>query len=313
MRIDDQSLWLFADGMARCLAAGLPVQRALELSQAGRRSKALTELIRVARQRCDQGMSVSESLEPGQRLLPHYFLPVIRAGETAGRLIEALELLHQHIRRVAPSVRLVRITWLYPLICVVSGWIIRIGIFLYFGRTAAAMHFFWSSFGITSLLVLAGWLLLRLRAVKTGVDSLLLQLPVVREAQLGLDLALYFSTFRLAYEAGGLSVVIMFDLALDTIRNSVIRRDWLKARQVLAEQGSFADAFGQLTLLENRFKGMIATGSISGQLDQSLTQLVSLVTQHLDFTLQAFNNVFQRLVSLTVALSIAETLMICML
>jgi len=186
MNIDNRTLSLFADGMARCLAAGLPPRRALELSRFDRRSKAMAELIRVARQRCDQGMSVAEALEPGRKVLPYYFLPVIRAGEAGGRLVEAFQLLYQHCQRIAPSVRLVRKTWLYPLILVMFGWIIRIGIFLYFGRPAAAAHFFWSSFGAGSLLVLAGWLLLKLASVKAGIDRLLLQLPVVRETELGL-------------------------------------------------------------------------------------------------------------------------------
>lgn len=311
MKIDNQSLSLFADGMARCLASGLPPAKALELSRFDRRSKALAELIRVARQRCDQGLPVSEALEPGRKFLPHYFLPVIRAGEAGGKLIEAFQLLYQHCRRVAPSERLVRNTWLYPLILVTFGWVVRIGIFLYFGRTTMAWHFFLSSFGIGGLLGLAVWLALKHPAVKTAIDSLLLQLPVIREAELGLGTTLFFSTFRLVYEAGGLGVVTMFDLASDTIRNSAIRRDWLRARPILEEHGTIGDAFGRLTLLEDSYKGLIATGAESGKLDQTLNQIVNSATTQLEFVLQSFNNIFQRAVTLTVAMSIVETLAIC--
>lgn len=313
MKVDNQTLSLFADGMARCLGAGLPPQRALELSRFGEHSKTLAELICVARQRCEQGTSVAEALEPGRKVLPHYFLPVIRAGEAGGRLVEAFQLLHQHCRRIGPSVRLVRNTWLYPVVLVVFGWIVRIGIYLYFGKFAAAAYFFWWSFGVGSLLVLAGRFLLKLPAVKTGVDSLLLQIPIIREAELGMGIVLFFSTFRFAYEAGGLGVTVMFDLAYQTIRNSAMRRDWLRTRRVLEQNGTFAEAFGQLTLLEDRFKGLIATGSISGKLDQTLNQLVATVTQQLEFTLQTFNNVFQRIVAFTVAMGIVETLTICLL
>jgi type II secretory pathway component PulF len=138
-----------------------------------------------------------------------------------------------------------------------------------------------------------------------------LQIPVIREAELGLGTVLFFSTFRLAYETGGLAVITMFDLASDTIRNSAIRRDWSRARPVLEERGTFADAFGRLALLEEPFKGLIATGAASGRLDQALTQLVASVTQQLEFTLQTFNNIFQRVVTFCVAMSIVETLTIC--
>ncbi len=311
MKINSQTLSLFAGGMATCLSAGLPPARALELNRFESQSKALGKLVDAARQRCGQGMSVAEALEPGWKELPYYFLPVLQAGEAGGRVVEAFQLLSQHSHRIAPSVRLVRNTWLYPLILVVFGWVVRLGIFLYFGRYAAAAHFFWSSFGAGSLLVLAGWLLLKLRRVKESVDSLRLQLPVVREAELSLEKVLFFSTFRLSYEAGGLGVVPMFDLALATVRNSAVRRDCLRAREVLEQHGSFADAFGRLNLLEDRFKGLIATGAAGGKLDQSLTQLVTAVSEQLELTLQAFNNVFQRIVAFCVAMSIVETIAIC--
>jgi type II secretory pathway component PulF len=311
MKIPSQTLSLFADGMATCLNAGLPPGRALELNRFEKQSRALGKLVDAARQRCGQGMPLSEALEPGRKVLPHYFLPVLRAGEAGGRLVEAFQLLSRHSRRIAPSVRLVRNTWLYPLILVVFGWIIRIGVFLYFGKPAAAWHFFLGSFGICSLLVLAGWLLLKRREMKEAVDSLLLQIPVVREAELGLGKALFFAAFRLTYEAGGLGVVTLFDLASETIRNSAMRQDWLKARPVLEQNGAFEDAFGQLTLLEDRFKGLIATGSISGRLDQMLDKLVVLVTEQLEFTLQAFNNIFQHIVAFSVAMSIVETIAVC--
>jgi len=313
VKIDSQTLSLFADGMATCLSAGLPPGRALELNRFESQSKALGRLVDAARQRCEQGMPLSEALEPGRKLLPHYFLPVLRAGEAGGRLVEAFQLLSRQSRRISPSVRLVRNTWFYPLILVCFGWVVRIGFFLYFGKTAFAWHFFLGSFGAGSLLVLAGWLLLKRREVKDAVDSLLLQIPVVREAELGLGKVLFFSAFRLAYEAGGLHVVTMFDLAFQTVRNSAIRRDLSKARAVLDQNGTFEDAFGQLTLLEDRFKGLIATGSMSGRLDEMLDKLVALVSEQLEFTLQAFNNVFQRIVAFCVAMSIVETITICTL
>ena len=313
MKIDNQTLRLFANSMATCLSSGLTPKRSLELSAAGTQSKALREVIRVALGRCDQGMAISEVLEPGVRVFPYFFLPVIRAGETSGRLVEAFQLLDHHCRRIGPSMRLVRNTWLYPLVCIVFGWIIRTGIFVYFGRYDAAWHFVCATFGTGSLLVLLGWLLFKIQPVKRVVDLVLLQIPLVRETELRLAVVLFFATFRLAYEAGGLGVVVMFDLAWQTVRNDAIRRDLLKARQILAQNGTFGDAFGKSALLEDDLKELINTGSISGKLDRSLTQIVETATLQLEMTLWTFNQFFQRLVAFSVAMSIVETVLICIL
>ena len=313
MKIDLPTLQLFANSMATCLASGLPPRRALELSGVGTRSQPLQEVIRVALKRCDQGMTISETLEPGARFFPHYFLPVIRAGEAGGRLVEAFQLLDRHCHRTAPSMKLVRETWLYPLICVVFGWIIRTGIFVYFGRYDTAWHFVCATFGTGSLLALSGWLLFKLQPVKRAVDLVRLQLPLLRETEIRLAVVLFFATFRLAYEAGGLGVVAMFDLAWRTVRNGAIRQDLLKVRQILADHGTFGEAFGESALLEDDIKGMINTGSLSGQLDRSLAEIVETATWRLELTLRTFNQFFQRAVTLTVALSIVETVLICLL
>jgi len=313
MKIDNQTLRLFANSMATCLSSGLTPKRSLELSGAGTQSKALRTVVRVALDRCDQGMAISEALEPGARAFPHFFLPVIRAGEAGGRFVEAFQLLDHQCRLIGPSVKLVRNTWLFPLICIVFGWIIRTGILVYFGRYDAARHFVCATFGTGSLLVLLGWLLFKVQPVKSMVDLVLLQIPLIRETELGLAVVLFFATFRLVYEAGGLGVVVMFDLAWQTVRNDAIRQDLLKARQILAENGTFEDAFGKPALLEDDLKGQINTGSISGKLDRSLTQIVETATQQLETTLRIFNQFFQRLVAITVAMSIVETVLICIL
>ena len=164
-----------------------------------------------------------------------------------------------------------------------------------------------------SLLVLSGWLLFKLQPVKRAVDLVRLQLPLLRETELRLAVVLFFATFRLAYEAGGLGAVVMFDLAWRTVRNDAIRQDLLKVRQILTENGTFGEAFGESALLEDDIKGMINTGSLSGQLDRSLAEIVETATWQLELTLRTFNQFFQRAVTLTVALSIVETVLICLL
>ena len=147
--------------------------------------------------------------------------------------------------------------------------------------------------------------------MKRAVDLVRLQLPLLRETEIRLAVVLFFTTFRLAYEAGGLGVVAMFDLAWRTVRNDAIRQDLLKVRQILADHGTFGEAFGESALLEDDIKGMINTGSLSGQLDRTLTKIVETATQQLEMTLEIFNRFFQRLVVLLVVMSIIETLFIC--
>lgn len=299
--------------MAACLDSGLTPRRSLEVAGAKSHSQKLREIAGMALNRCDQGMPLSEALAPAARVFPYYFLPVIRAGEAGGRLVEAFRLLERHCRRTEPTLKLLRNTWLYPLLIIVFGWILRTAIFIYFGKDAAAWAFLGHVLCTALLGALLAWILFKFSPVKWVVDRVLLQIPFLRQIEIRLAVILFFSTFRLAYEAGGLGVVTMLELASKTVRNSAIRQDLLKARPILEQNGTFGDAFGTPTLLDDDIKALINTGSISGKLDQCLAKIVEKATHQIEVQLNLLNQFLQRVVAFCVAMSIVETILVCIL
>jgi type II secretory pathway component PulF len=82
---------------------------------------------------------------------------------------------------------------------------------------------------------------------------------------------------------------------------------------VLEQHGTFGDAFEESDLLTDDLKGLIRTGSLSGQLDQSLAQIVARAAWQLELSLQTFNQLFQRVVVFCVAMAIVETVLMCVL
>ncbi len=312
MSIDHPTLKLFAGSMATCLAAGLPASRALELSGTRTPSRRLRAIVDAAAKHCAEGLTISEALAPAAKNFPRHFLPVIHAGEISGRQAEAFLLLSQHCRRIGSALQAVRNAWLYPVICVVFGWIVREGIYVYFGKYAAAWQFAETTFGPALLLVLAGWWLRNLPPVKKAFDFIRMQIPFLRETEIRQGLVLFFSTFQMVCEAGGLDMVYMFDLALATVGNDALRQDLLKARPILAAHGTVGDAFNEPEMIEDDAKNMITTGSLTGQLDQSLAWIVQQAAWRLEISLQVFNRIFQRLVVFSVAMSIVETLLVCL-
>jgi type II secretory pathway component PulF len=311
-KIRFEQLSRFADSMATCLSSGLSPEKALRLSGAMVESASFQRMIADAARACDQGLTVSEALRAGGRFFPHFFLPLIAAGELSGRQVEAFALVHEHCQRLKPTLAVVRKTWLYPLVCTLFGWTVRTGLFLGFGRYDAAWYFVADTFLNGLVIVSAGWFLLQIRPVREAVDRALLHLPLVREVEIRLSMALFFATFRLLYSTGGLGVTAIFDHALGTVRNSAVRRDLLRSRMILENNGGFDDAFLEPMLLEPGVKGILATSAVAGQLDAGLDKVVTIATDQLELALNVFNQFFLRLLTLTVGMSIAETLWICL-
>jgi type II secretory pathway component PulF len=311
VKIGLDALSRFAFCMATCLRTALPPQRALELSATTVQSRALGHAVRAAIRAVERGERIADALQTHARCFPGFVLPVIRAGELSGRQVEAFQLIYEHSERLKLPMTVVRNTWLYPLVCVVVGWIIRLGLFLGFGMYGMAWQFALDTFGSLALLTVMTYLLLQIPVVKQGVDRLLLQLPLVRETLIRHSVVLFFATFKLAYEAGGSAVTTLFDIALATVGNSAVRRDLHRARDVLEANGGFEDAFQEPALLEDSIKSSIAAGALSGHLVSTLAQIVKTESMELEISLDKFNRIFQRLVAFGVAMSIVGTFLMC--
>jgi type II secretory pathway component PulF len=298
--------------MARSLLSGLSPQKSLLLSAGVVPSKRFQSIIAKAAASCNQGLSISEALRPDGRFFPHFFLPLISSGELGGRQAEAFRLVREHCLRLKPALVAVRKTWLYPLVCVLFGWTVRAGLFLGFGLYHQAWLFVCDTFFTSALIVAVAWVLLQVRLIKEVLDYVKVELPMIREVEIRMSVALFFSAFRLLYSAGGLGVLTMFDHALETVRNSAVRRDLLKARHVLERNGGFDEAFNEPVLVESRLSGIIATSAMAGQLNSGLDKVVALSTEQLEHTLTLFNQLFFRLMGYAVAMSIVGTLWFCL-
>ena len=313
MKISVEAVSQFAFSMATCLRSGMPPGKALVLSGNTVSSKRLKRTVSIAADEVERGGPLSDGLEQSRQAFPHFVIPVIRAGELSGRLVEAFQLIHEHGQRLRPTLTLVRNTWLYPLICILFGWVVRVGILVSFGFASAAWLLVRDTVlgGVVAGLII--WGLLRARWIKTVVDFGLLQLPLVREAIIQLSATLFFATFRLGYNAGGLSILKVFDLAIATVPNTAVRRDFAKARQALENNDTFGEAFSEPALLDDEIKGSIATGAMSGRLGLSLDQIVRSETVDLEVSLGKFNRVVQILIVYGVAMSIVGTLLFCIM
>ncbi|HAB19641.1 MAG TPA: type II secretion system F family protein [Verrucomicrobiota bacterium] len=302
----------FADSMATCLAAGLPPARSLWLSRTTVNAPSFHRMVEEAVEVCGEGLPISEALIPAGRSLPNFFLPLIAAGELSGHQVEAFRLVENYCRRLGPAMEAVRKAWLFPLIGVLVGWTARLTLYIGFGLYVQAGQFLRDTAGTVLVLGLAGWLVGRIPLVKTMLDRLRLEIPVVREVEIALSLSLFLSVFRLLYSAGGMDVISMLNHALETVRNSVVRRDLLQVRTVVEQDGGLDDAFLKPSLLPPNLSGIIAASAVAGRLDEGLERAAAQALATLESSLEVFNRIAFRVVSFSVATSIAGTILVCL-
>lgn len=311
MRVSLHSLEVFSHSMATCLAAGLSPTKAFLSSAKTAGDKRLTNRAPEAVALLEGGAGLADALAPLSKLLPHFYIGTVRCGEEIGRTVEAFEYLRDHCRRLIPASRIIRKTWLYPLVIIAVGWVARLAILVYFAQHRRALGLLLDTAtlcGIACLIYLPTHVFPRMRRF---IHAVRLQLPVLRETDIDLDVAVFLKTFNLMYQTGGTGVARMADLASTTIRNSIIREDFQRAAKGFEQHDSFEKVFGAARFLNHTYKGEIAVGATSGKLDEALDRVADLSDQALAFRLELLNRFLWRVVAFNVAMGIAVTFAMC--
>ena len=294
--------------MSTCLSSGLSTKKSLTLSASKSGSNRLHKYLDTLISGIDQGLTLSDAFETRKGLFPRFYVPVVKCGEESGRVLEAFNFLHDYCKKLDPTLRIVKKTWLYPVILIVFGWVIRASVFIYFGDYRGAFVLIQNTFIRYGVIVLLIHFLLKIRIIKISAEWIRLHLPVIRETEIDLSISLFFESFNLMYKTGGMHDVRMFGLASSTVGNSIIQKDFSKARKELEAGESFGDAFGKLKFLTRAYKETISVGTITGKLDESLDKITDMSTQALDFRLDILNKFLWRIIGLSVAMSIAWTI-----
>jgi type II secretory pathway component PulF len=309
MKANLKDLEEFSYSMVKCLSSGIQVARSLELSGSSSESRALRRCVRHAIVKVKDGATIWEALAFNEKIFPHFFVPVVRCGEESGRLVEAFEYLCDYCHKLRPAAKIIRQTWLYPIVLIVFGWLVRSMLYLIFDSPGTAWQFAQGTFVKFGIIAAIIYVVLKLRPARVLFDWIKLQLPLLRETQIDFSIDIFFRTLNLVYKTGGIHIARMVEMASLTIANSLIKKDFLRARQPLLDGEPIAESFSRQRLVPQVYKDEIAVGAVSGELARCLNKICEISSRMLEMRLKIFNNIFLRIISYAVAMSIVFTVL----
>lgn len=301
-----ERLSLLAGNLATCLTSGMSMHASVRLS-ARSWPGSLGQGIDSAVCRAKAGAELSEALGALDRRLPPFVIPVIRCGEQSGRLVETLQYLQRHCHMLAGPSRAARNIWLYPLIVILFGALVRIVAFFAFAPLWIATWYFIRTvvrYGLTAAAI--AWMLVTPRG-KLLVDRVKLTVPFCRDIERDLGLNRFFHAFNLLYSTGDLRVETMLRLAIDTVSNAWIRDDLRRAITVIESGGSVAEAFAAPKRIGHDQKLLVATGEEAGKLEEAFDQLARETADSAVARLGMVQQVSLRLIAFAVTASIVGT------
>ena len=301
--------------LAGLLGAGLPLEESLA-TVADQAEKASARKILVAlRSRVMEGHSLSAAMGDFPRAFPDLYQATIAAGEQSGRLDAVLLRLADYAEQREAFGRKTALALLYPVLltivalAVVTGLLAYVvpqitGVFEGFGaelplltRALLAISGFLSRYAwllalAIALVVAAGWLALRVPAIRFERDGMLLRLPVIGRLYRSAETARFVRTLSILV-GSAVPLLDALTIASRVARNRVIQAAVEEAAGRVREGSSLNRALANTGRFPPLVVRLIAGGEKSGSLDEVLDRAADIEEREVETAMAVFMAVLE--------------------
>lgn len=292
VRISQAELTLFTRQMATLMAAGIPLDEALEGVAEQTQKDKVRSLILGVRSKVLEGYSLADALNE----FPTVFSPLYRAtvgsGEQTGKLDVVLEKLADYTDRQQENRQKIQQALIYPavmvgvsitIVCFLLSFVVPKIIEVFSGSGQAlpemTMWLIWFSdsirhYGLWMLLFfglsIAGFrYALRKPRTQYQYHKLLLKLPIVGNGIITTELSRYLHTFAILFSAG-VPILETMRVSSALLGNLVLREQLETAQTKVREGKNIHSALKETGYIEPMIIHLIASGEKSGQIAQMM-------------------------------------------
>lgn len=298
-RVPRRELIHFCFHLEQLLAAGVPPFESLSALRDATSHPRMRAVVSALLADIERGQPLSEAASRQSRIFSPVIVALLRAGEQAGRLPEAVrdigaaleheEELVAYARRIAiyPAVvaSLMLLALVVALVHVVpeleklfrsSGQTLPLQTRMLIGLSQAVTQGWWGMLGLAVLLLgAARWTLVRSESARVRLHHLLLRLPIAGEIQIKLALARFAGLLATLY-ASGVTVIDALRITQDAAGNLALRDALRRATRQIEQGHTVSAAFEATGLFPPLVSRMLKVGEQTGGLDRALGNVALL-------------------------------------
>jgi len=303
-------LSLITRQMATLLDSGLTLEQTLNALIEASVHPLTREVLTGVKIEVTTGMSLSAAFGVYEKSFPDFYCALVSGGESSGALPIVLQHLSDYLDARQSLQQKTSLALLYPVMVTVVAITIIIGLLVYvvpqvvevfeqsrqhlplLTRALIALSDFLVAYGpylFAALVVTIAFahIALRRAAIRRRRDVWLLRMPWLGSLVRGINTSRFAST--LAILVGG-GVPLLSALASGArVMTNVVMRDAVEQAMVRVREGaSLAKALGESNVFPPLLIHMIASGEVSGKLEQMLNRAAHLETQALERRLAVF-------------------------
>ncbi|HCO94113.1 MAG TPA: hypothetical protein DIU00_09210 [Phycisphaerales bacterium] len=292
VRITPDEIVTFTYKLAEMCSAGLPIIRCLETLEEQTRNRSFRRLLSEIRQSVATGSSLRDAFGKHGNIFSNFFLGMLEAGETSGRLSETLQASAIYLEKQADFRHKVKSAFAYPIIvgimCFLVVGFLVIFVVPVFSKMYRQMHVplpgptqalitlsttVRNGWWVILLIIIATSLLLRLLWKKTNLktrwDSFKLKMPVLARCYRLAVASGFIRTFAMLASAG-VSLVKALEVAGAVVDNAKITEITGQLQKSIQKGNTVTDSLKQSGIFPPVIIQLAASGEESGTLSDML-------------------------------------------
>jgi general secretion pathway protein F len=296
--------------LATLLASGLTMEQALNALIEAATEPMTREVLTGVKTEVTAGSSLAGALGAYQKSFPDFYRALVHGGEESGALPTVLQHLADYLDARQALKQKTGLALLYPILVTIVALAIVTGLLVYvvpqvvqvFQQSRQTLPLLTRALIALSDFLRGAWpyivviiiggivsarLALRRDAVRRSWHAMLLRMPLVAPLIRGVNTSRFASTLAILV-GGGVPLLSALASAARVMTNVVLREAVERAIERVREGASLARALGETRAFPPLLIHLVASGEVSGKLEQMLGRAAHLETQALERRLAVF-------------------------
>lgn len=329
-RVKAKDIAFFARQLAVLINATIPMVRSLKTLARQTSNTTLKTVVNDIAAEVDGGAKLSQSMAKYPNIFDSFFVHMIRAGETTGRLDSVLEYLAEQKEKDYELRSRIRGAMIYPAfilttmigigvvmmvyvvprladIIVQGGSDLPIATKLLLGVSSLIVNYWWLIILFGILLGVGYYFYTRTPQGRFYVDLLKIKLPVLGPLNQKIALTRFAMSFSNLLSSG-VPVTKALDIVGDIVGNAVYKELITKTIVEVESGNSIASVFVHSTNVPPIIPQMISVGEETGKLDDILKKLAAFYTKEVETAVAALTSIIEPMI--IIVLGVAAGIMV---
>ena len=309
VRITQDEIVTFTFKLAGMCSAGLSITGCLETLEEQTVNHSFKQILSDIRRSISAGSTLKDAFGKHKEIFSDFFLGMLEAGQTGGKLSETLEASANYLEKRADFRRKIKSTFAYPVIVGIMcfGVISALVIFVIpvFAKLYKKMHvpLPGPTQGLISLSILVRdwwWMILLLSAaivllwrffrkktsLKTGWDEFKLRMPILGKFNRMVVASQFIRTFAMMTSAG-VSLVKALEVASKVVNNTKVSEITSQLQQSIQAGNTVAYSLKSHDIFPPLIAQLAASGEEAGTLSEMLNKGVDFLDKDIDRTMKS--------------------------